>query len=44
MLAASRGDPGVSFLDFTTGGHNYRNYRRYLPEALLWLNKVRAAR
>ena len=28
MLAASRGDPGVSFLDFPTGGHNYRNYRR----------------
>jgi enterochelin esterase-like enzyme len=44
MLAASRGDPGVSFLDFPTGGHNYRNYRRYLPDALLWLNRVRAAR
>jgi enterochelin esterase-like enzyme len=41
MLAASRGDRGVSFLDFTSGGHNYRNYRRYLPDALQWLNHVR---
>jgi enterochelin esterase-like enzyme len=43
MLAASRGDAGVSFLDFPTGGHNYRNYRRYLPDALQWLNRVRVA-
>jgi enterochelin esterase-like enzyme len=43
MLAASRGDPGVSFLDFPTGGHNYHNYRRYLPDALQWLNQVRVA-
>jgi enterochelin esterase-like enzyme len=43
MLAASRGDPGVSILDFPTGGHNYRNYRRYLPDALQWLNHVRVA-
>jgi hypothetical protein len=40
MLGASRGDPGVSFLDFPTGGHNYRNYRRYLPDALQWLDHV----
>jgi enterochelin esterase-like enzyme len=43
MLAASRGDTGVSFLDFPTGGHNYRNYRRYLPDALQWLNQVYVA-
>jgi enterochelin esterase-like enzyme len=43
MLAASRGDPGVSFLDFPTGGHNYRNYRRYLPDALQWLDQVHLA-
>jgi len=40
MLGASRGNPGVSFLDFPTGGHNYRNYRRYLPDALQWLDHV----
>jgi hypothetical protein len=40
MLGASRGDPRVSFLDFPTGGHNYRNYRRYLPDALQWLDHV----
>jgi predicted esterase len=38
MLQASRGDPNVSFIAFPTGGHNYRNYRRYLPAALQWLN------
>ena len=43
MLAATRGDRGVSFLDFTTGGHNYRNYRRYLPDALQWLDHVHVA-
>ena len=43
MLAVSRGDPGVSFLDFQSGGHNYRNYRRYLPDALQWLDHVHAA-
>ena len=43
MLAATRGDPNVSFLAFPTGGHNYRNYRRYLPDALQWLNRVRVA-
>jgi enterochelin esterase-like enzyme len=40
MLGASRGNPSVSFLDFPTGGHNYRNYRRYLPDALQWLDHV----
>jgi enterochelin esterase-like enzyme len=43
MLAATRGDPSVSFLEFPTGGHNYRNYRRYLPDALQWLDQVRVA-
>jgi enterochelin esterase-like enzyme len=43
MLAASRGDRGVSFLDLRTGGHNYRNYRRYLPDALQWLDHVHVA-
>jgi enterochelin esterase-like enzyme len=43
MLAATRGDHGVSFLDFPTGGHNYRNYRHYLPTALQWLNRVHVA-
>lgn len=43
MLTATRGDPNVSFLAFPTGGHNYRNYRRYLPDALQWLNHVRVA-
>jgi enterochelin esterase-like enzyme len=43
MLAATRGDSGVSFLDFPTGGHNYHNYRRYLPDALQWLNQVHVA-
>jgi enterochelin esterase-like enzyme len=43
MLGVSRGDPGVSFLDFPTGGHNYRNYRRYLPDALQWLDHVHVA-
>jgi hypothetical protein len=38
MLAESNSDPGVSFLDFAAGGHNYRNYRRYLPDALQWLD------
>lgn len=44
MLAATRGDPGVAFLAFPTGGHNYRNYRRYLPDALQWLDHVHVAR
>jgi enterochelin esterase-like enzyme len=43
MLAATRGDHGVSFLAFPSGGHNYHNYRRYLPAALQWLNRVHVA-
>jgi enterochelin esterase-like enzyme len=43
MVAATRGDPNVSFLAFPTGGHNYRNYRRYLPDALQWLDNVQVA-
>jgi dienelactone hydrolase len=41
MLQASRGDPNVSFIALPTGGHNYRNYRRYLPAALQWLDHNR---
>ncbi len=37
LLTASAGDPDVSSLIFRTGGHNYRNYRAYLPTALRWL-------
>jgi hypothetical protein len=33
----------LSFLAFPTGGHNYRNYRRYLPDALQWLDNVQVA-
>ncbi len=38
MLAVSRGDPNVSVILFPTGGHNYHNYRSYLPAALEWLS------
>jgi enterochelin esterase-like enzyme len=44
MLATTRGDPSVSFVAFSTGGHNYHNYRRYLPDALKWLDHVHVAR
>lgn len=44
MIKASRGDPNVSSLTFPTGGHNYRNYRRYLRDALRWLDQVRVSR
>jgi hypothetical protein len=37
-MQASHGNPNVSFIAFPTGGHNYRNYRRYLPTALQWLD------
>ncbi|HET9647235.1 MAG TPA: alpha/beta hydrolase-fold protein [Microlunatus sp.] len=37
FLAAASGDPGVSSLAFPSGGHNYRNYRSYLPAILHWL-------
>lgn len=36
MLRATRNDPAVSHLIFPTGGHNFRNYRTYLAEILLW--------
>jgi hypothetical protein len=42
-VAPGRGVSRVSFLGFKTGGHNYRNYRRYLPEALQWLDHVHVA-
>lgn len=44
MLRATAGDPNVSSLTFPTGGHNYRNYRRFLPDALQWLDQRRTAR
>jgi len=37
ILAVSRGDKNVAVLPFTTGGHNYRNYRAYLSPSLQWL-------
>lgn len=37
FLTATHGDRAVSSLLFPTGGHNYRNYRRYLPQTLQWL-------
>ena len=37
MLAATRGDPGVSSLTYPVGGHNYRNYRNAVPDVLRWL-------
>ncbi|SER14493.1 alpha/beta hydrolase [Microlunatus flavus] len=30
-------DPGVSSVVFPTGGHNYRNYAAFVPQALEWL-------
>jgi S-formylglutathione hydrolase FrmB len=41
MLQTTAGDPNVSSLTFPTGGHNYRNYRRYLHDALRWLDQNR---
>ncbi|MGN6752948.1 MAG: alpha/beta hydrolase [Intrasporangium sp.] len=37
MLAATKGDPLVSSLIFTSGGHNYRNYQAHLPQIFNWL-------
>lgn len=39
MLAATRGDPGVSSLVFSAGGHNYRNYADATPAVLRWLGQ-----
>jgi S-formylglutathione hydrolase FrmB len=39
MLQTTAGDPGVASLTFASGGHNYRNYRRYLPDALRWIDR-----
>lgn len=43
MLATTRGDRNVSLLSFPAGGHNYRNYRTYLGQALQWLDSTGAA-
>lgn len=43
MLSVSRGDKNVAVLPFTTGGHNYRNYRAYLGPSLEWLASVGVA-
>ena len=37
FLTATHGDRGISSLIFPTGGHNYHNYSRYLPQTLQWL-------
>jgi S-formylglutathione hydrolase FrmB len=36
MIQESAGDPQVDYLAFPTGGHNFRNYRSFLDEALAW--------
>ena len=36
MLAATKGDKGVSYVDFPEGGHNFHNYQAYLEPALVW--------
>lgn len=36
ILSASNGDPAVARLIFPQGGHNYHDYRIYLPAALQW--------
>jgi enterochelin esterase-like enzyme len=36
MMALTAHDPAVSRLVFPTGGHNYKNYRSYLEQALVW--------
>jgi len=36
MLTATQNDPAVSHLVFPTGGHNYRNYRAFLAQVLIW--------
>ena len=36
MIKAAATDPAVAHIAFPVGGHNYENYRRYLPAALAW--------
>lgn len=36
LLQLAGGDPAVSRLVFPAGGHNYKNYRSYLAQALVW--------
>jgi dienelactone hydrolase len=36
MLDATARDPAVAHIAFATGGHNFTNYRHYLPAALAW--------
>ena len=36
MLNTTAGDPSVAHISFPQGGHNYHNYRAYLPAALHW--------
>lgn len=36
MLSEAARDPAVAHIAFPVGGHNYANYRHYLPAALAW--------
>jgi len=36
MLAVTARDPSVAHIAFPEGGHNFENYRHYLPAALVW--------
>jgi enterochelin esterase-like enzyme len=36
MIRIASGDPSVAHIAFPQGGHNYRNYASYLPDALAW--------
>ena len=36
MIDLAGSDPAVSSLIFPRGGHNYTNYRQYLPDVLAW--------
>jgi len=36
MLAVAASDPAVADIAFPAGGHNFENYRHYLPAALGW--------
>jgi len=43
MLRMTTGNPDVSFIAFPTGGHNFRNYRSYLGQALQWARPAGSA-